>query len=109
MAQGRVWTGTEALKQGLVDKLGGFDVAVDSAKARAHIAKGQEVTLVVLPARRGWFETFMERQEDDPEGAASAQLLLRGLPKDARSLIEAAASLSDRGPIARLPFALRFR
>ena len=109
VAQGRVWTGTEALKQGLVDKLGGFDVAVDSAKARAHIAKGQEVTLVVLPERRGWFETFMERQEDDSEGAASAQLLLRGLPKDARSLIEAATSLSDRGPIARLPFSLRFR
>ena len=92
-----------------MDKLGGFDLAVESAKARAKIAKGQEVTLVVLPERRSWFETFMERQDDDPEGAASARLLLRGLPRDARSLLEVASSLSDRGPIARLPFALRFR
>jgi protease-4 len=109
VAQGRVWTGTEALAQGLVDKLGGFDVAVESAKVRAKIPKAQEVTLVVLPERRNWFESFMERQEDDPEGAAGAAALLSGLPRDARSLLDAAVSLSDRGPIARLPFALRFR
>jgi protease-4 len=109
VAQGRVWTGADALEHGLVDKLGGFDVALESAKVRAKIGKNEEVALVVLPERRSWFETFMERQEEDPEGAADAHLLGRVLPGDVRSLLEAAVSLSDRGPVARLPFALRFR
>jgi protease-4 len=47
--QGRVWTGAQALRQGLVDELGGFDAAVDEAKRRAGIAKDQPVELVVVP------------------------------------------------------------
>ncbi len=37
IAQGRVWIGTDALANGLVDKLGLFDEAVKSAAARAGI------------------------------------------------------------------------
>jgi protease-4 len=37
IAQGRVWIGTDALGNGLVDKLGLFDEAVKSAAARAGI------------------------------------------------------------------------
>jgi protease IV len=37
IAQGRVWIGADALKNGLVDKLGLFDAAVKSAAARAGI------------------------------------------------------------------------
>ncbi|HET7746266.1 MAG TPA: signal peptide peptidase SppA, partial [Vicinamibacteria bacterium] len=35
VAQGRVWTGAEALRHGLVDRLGGLDVALAIAKERA--------------------------------------------------------------------------
>ncbi len=42
VAQGRVWTGRQARERGLVDALGGLDVAVRIAKERARI-----------PARRG--------------------------------------------------------
>ena len=77
VAQGRVWTGTEALAQGLVDKLGGLDVAVESAKLRAKIGKGQEVSLVVLPERKGWLETIMERQDEDPDEEAHLGAMLR--------------------------------
>jgi protease-4 len=31
IAQGRVWTGSEALKKGLVDKIGGLDDAIVKA------------------------------------------------------------------------------
>jgi protease-4 len=109
VAQGRVWTGAEALERGLVDKLGGLDVALEAAKARAKIAKGQEVALVVLPERKSWFEALMERQEEDPEGATDGARLAAALPKELRSLLEAAVALSDRGPIARLPFEVRIR
>jgi len=37
VAQGRVWTGTEALKNGLVDKLGGLDLALKEAATLAKI------------------------------------------------------------------------
>jgi protease-4 len=37
VAQGRVWTGTEALKIGLVDKLGGLDLALKEAATLAKI------------------------------------------------------------------------
>jgi protease IV len=39
IAQGRVWIGSDALKNGLVDKLGLFDDAVKSAAARAKLEK----------------------------------------------------------------------
>lgn len=39
IAQGRVWSGTEALKIGLVDKIGGMDAALKSAAKLANIGK----------------------------------------------------------------------
>ena len=41
IAQGRVWSGKDALKLGLVDRLGGFDDAVKAAAKRASLADGQ--------------------------------------------------------------------
>ena len=43
VAQGRVWTGSDALQHGLVDRLGGMDVALAVAKEKASIARDQEV------------------------------------------------------------------
>lgn len=37
VAQGRVWSGVRALEMGLVDELGGLDVAIDIAKQKAGI------------------------------------------------------------------------
>ncbi|MBM4191693.1 MAG: signal peptide peptidase SppA [Gammaproteobacteria bacterium] len=41
IAQGRVWTGRDALRLGLVDKLGSLDQAVASAAKRAGLAEGK--------------------------------------------------------------------
>lgn len=100
VAQGRVWTGAEAKKVGLVDQLGGLDVAIAVAKERAHIGKDQEVRLVELPERKGLFETILERQEEGAEAL---------LPRDVRSVLRWAAVLGDGRPTARLPFDLRVR
>jgi protease-4 len=101
VAQGRVWTGAEALQHGLVDKLGGFGDAVEVAKQRAGIAKGQDVALTILPARKGLFETLMERQEEGQLEVA--------LPDDMRATLRFVALLRDGAPMARLPFELRVR
>jgi protease-4 len=100
VAQGRVWTGSEALRLGLVDRLGGLDAAVDVAKEKAKIDRKQEVRLVVLPERKGLIETLLERQE---EGVQSM------LPADVRAVLRWATLLGDGQPLARLPFELRVR
>jgi protease IV len=43
IAQGRVWSGTDARQQGLVDRLGGYDDAVVEAAARAGLKAGYGV------------------------------------------------------------------
>jgi protease-4 len=101
VAQGRVWTGEEALRAGLVDALGGLDAAVGLARQRARIPKGQEVHFVVLPQRKGLLETLMERQDED--------VLARALGPGAASFLRWATEIGDRGPIARVPFELQVR
>jgi protease-4 len=101
IAQGRVWTGAEALKVGLVDRLGGLDVALAVAKERAKLDKDQDVALVVLPRRKSFFEALMERQEESVGEKV--------LPADMRSVLRWISSLNGTGPIARLPFELSVR
>ena len=61
LAQGRVWTGQQAKKNGLVDELGGLEHAVAIAKQRANIAADSEVELVVYPPRKGLYEILSEQ------------------------------------------------
>jgi protease-4 len=46
IAQGRVWAGSDAMRLHLVDRLGGYDDAVDAAARRAKLAKGYEVRVI---------------------------------------------------------------
>jgi protease-4 len=105
VAQGRVWTGQEALAAGLVDRLGGLDAAVRVARDKARIPRGQEVQLVVMPQRKGLFETLLERQEED----VLARAFGRAFGREAASLLRWATELGDQGPIARVPFELAVR
>ena len=57
IAQGRVWTGRQALDRGLVDQLGGIDAAVAYAAKTAGLGKGYPVRYVEQPL--GGFEQFM--------------------------------------------------
>ncbi|OBH38214.1 signal peptide peptidase SppA [Mycobacterium sp. E342] len=49
VAQGRIWTGADALKHGLVDELGGFRTAVRRAKVLAGLDVDSEVRVVSYP------------------------------------------------------------
>jgi protease-4 len=59
-ADGRILSGTEALKLGFVDKLGDFDVAVDSAESLAHIGKAELVEYQPLFDISNLFRLFGE-------------------------------------------------
>ncbi len=52
VAQGRVWTGRQAQKRGLVDLLGGLDLALAIAQEKAGLAPDAEVQIVTYPQRR---------------------------------------------------------
>jgi protease IV len=101
VAQGRVWTGTEALEHGLVDKLGGLDTAIALAKEKAKIEADTEVELLVLPKRKGLLETLLEQDDDS--------LIESRLPAEIRGLLRWARTLHNGAPSARLPFDLRVR
>lgn len=60
VAQGRVWIGRDALKQKLVDGMGGLDDAV--AKA-AELAKLKEHHTVAYPAQPDWMEQLMAKTD----------------------------------------------
>lgn len=52
VAQGRVWTGAQAKERGLVDMLGGIDVAIKSAAKRANLGDAYRLDYVE-PEPRG--------------------------------------------------------
>jgi protease-4 len=88
VAQGRVWTGRQALERGLIDELGGLTRAIALAKARAGIDTGADVSLVIYPPRRGLLEAL-----SDPFGAAAAPLpMFRLLGSSERQALAALAA-----------------
>ena len=76
IAQGRVWTGTQAKALGLVDELGGLDTALSIAKEQAGFADDDKVNLIVLPEQKPFFEQLMERMIEDMEGSIRIPLEL---------------------------------
>jgi protease IV len=52
VAQGRVWAGIDAAQKGLVDKLGSYHEALDSAAALAKLGKDYKVEYIEPPM--GW-------------------------------------------------------
>ena len=58
IAQGRVWSGADALKIGLVDELGGLQNAIDVAAADAKM--GTNYSVVEYPARKSLVEQMSE-------------------------------------------------
>lgn len=58
IAQGRVWTGRQAKEHGLVDHLGGLDLALKIAKKRADLSETDSVQIVALP-KTGWLSNLL--------------------------------------------------
>jgi protease-4 len=74
VAQGRVWSGRDALKLGLVDKLGGFDDAVKAAAKRASLAAGQ-YSLDYLEPELSWAQELAQNVKAGPLGGLVASAL----------------------------------
>lgn len=59
IAEGRVWSGEQALENGLIDQLGGFDDAIQMAVRMADIADDYRV--VYYPRQKPFLEDFVDR------------------------------------------------
>ncbi len=69
-AQGRVWTGTDALTIGLVDGIGNLDRALQSAAAKAKISNYKVVT---YPDQVDQFKSMLKKLKGNPLAAAGVQ------------------------------------
>lgn len=107
IARGRVWTGRDALKIGLVDKLGGIKDAINYA-AKEYGIKDQKVLYYPIRKDQKWME-ILEQIEEEEENA-SIKIESAELPKE---LVEQYKKLkkieSYSGMQMRLPFELDIR
>ncbi|MGD0920853.1 MAG: signal peptide peptidase SppA [Terriglobia bacterium] len=60
IGQGRVWSGERARQLGLVDELGGLDVAIAAAKTLAKIPPSEPASLIYLPPPKSLFEKMRD-------------------------------------------------
>jgi protease IV len=74
VARGRIWSGADALRLGLVDELGGFDVALRLARELAGIGPEESIRLAVYPRERTILEMLVRPRASSsyPTAFASA-------------------------------------
>lgn len=73
IGRGRVFTGEQAKARGLVDRLGGFDEALASARELAGLKPDAPVELTFYPRARSVWQRLMDRS-DDTEARMQAML-----------------------------------
>lgn len=61
LAEGRVWIGTQAAENGLVDELGGYAKAIELVKEAAEIGEDEAVRIVSYPLKRSPLEALFSR------------------------------------------------
>ncbi len=75
LAAGRVWTGKQAQKFKLVDKLGGLLDTLKAAKKRTGLL-GKKVQLVIFPKQKGFFESLQALSSTQQKSLPYAQKYL---------------------------------
>lgn len=96
VARGRVWTGERAQELGLVDELGGLDVAIAAAKELAQIPAEETVSLIYLPPPRPLLDRLLDLM-------SGVRAMRSGF--SVREWLGRIESLASLGPWAVLPTA----
>ena len=106
IAQGRVWTGADALQIGLVDEIGTLEDAIAYAAALADFHSSEEYKVVGYPKPLTLVEEFMMSFGQTPqEPYVLADTPFAGIAKAAQSLTKEQPS----AVYARLPYMLEIR
>jgi protease-4 len=110
IAQGRVWSGAQALRLGLVDEMGGLGPAIRYAARQAHLEPGYRV--VEYPRKKDLAETIAELMgKFPPEGMRASPAGIAGQVAEriAGELDSLRAFNDPQGLYARLPIELDVR
>lgn len=99
IAQGRVWTGSEALKLGLVDKIGGLDDAITEA---ARLSKTKNYSTKNYPEFEKDFDEFLE---NFPFARTRERFIKEEIGEENYRMIEQIKRAQNyKGIQARMPF-----
>jgi len=104
VAQGRIWSGEEAKKRGLVDALGGYEVALRLAREVAKMPAGAPVELTAFPREEGLAAFLYNRltgraREDNDVGVTALGRAIEA----AQPIFERIAALLDDTNILMMP------
>jgi protease-4 len=104
IAQGRVWTGIDAQKIGLVDEIGGLDVAI---KYAAKLGKTTKYKTENFPEYEKNFDDFLSNVTGIALFSTKEQLLKEQLGEEAYQILEQLKKVKSRSGIqALMPYEL---
>ncbi len=108
LAGGRVYTGRQAQKLGLVDEVGTLDDAIAAAKELARIPSDQATELLILPKAQGFLEALVGPLEDRDVYAPAIRAAIPEPLRPVLGRLEAFRRIFAREPVAViLPFDLK--
>jgi protease-4 len=104
IAQGRVWSGRDALKIGLVDELGNLNDAIIAAAEKAGI---DSYKITNYPKITKDLKDIIDQMNKGPFGMSKAKLVEENLGKKAANILQATEKiLRQEGLQTRLPYDL---
>lgn len=107
IAQGRVWTGTDALKNGLVDEIGGLD---DALKHAAKIAKIKDYRIETFPEYEKSFEDLLGNFTGISMFQSKDALLKEQIGEESYELIQKIKRANQlKGIQAMMPFEIKIK
>ena len=114
LGQGRVWTGTQAKQNGLIDEFGGLEKAIEIAKELANLPADKDVRRVNFPEPRPFFESLFGSNDDNAmtEQQKAQQAIVEAMPEDIRKSFRYAALLDQMGngeAMLMMPFELEIK
>ncbi len=109
-AEGRIFTGREGQRRGLVDEIGGLDLALTKAREIAHLPHDARVAVMApRPTILDWLDGNGGAEERLQSAASPASWVARVAP-DALSFVSSFAPLAEGEDfVLALPFALTVR
>jgi protease-4 len=102
IAKGRIWTGEDAKRVGLVDELGGYPTALRLVRSAAKLSENAPVRLKVFPEKKSLIKIISDLKsfgaEDETESALARTL------EEVQPLIRAVESIgfSSRSEVLRM-------
>lgn len=115
LGQGRVWTGTQAKQNGLIDEFGGLEKAIEIAKQLANLPADKDVRRIAYPEPRSLFESYFGRDDStfaETEEYKAKKAMAQALPEDVRRALRYAEVLDrmKKGEaMTMLPFELQIK